>query len=128
MEGIRLILLCAVLILPYTLVRKHSAEQAIVLSLAVVSFAVYRCAVLAVPLLESLEELFFRAGIESAYIFILLRTVAAALVTQLCAGLCRDGGSQAIAAAVELIGAISSLLIAMPLIEAVVSLLADCFS
>ena len=60
---------------------------------------------------------------EAAYLTVLLRTLAAALVTRLCADLCRDGGSQALASAVELAGAAASLVIALPLLEAVVELL-----
>jgi stage III sporulation protein AD len=78
--------------------------------------------------LEELEELFSQAGIEGEYVAILFRSVAAALVTRLCAQLCRDGGSQALAATVELAGAVTALLIALPLLRAVLSLLTGYFT
>ena len=58
---------------------------------------------------------------------ILLRTLAAALVTRLCADLCKDGGSQALASAVEIAGAAAALAIAMPLLKAVIELLLRYF-
>ena len=50
------------------------------------------------------------------------KTVAAALVTRLGADVCRDGGSQALAGAVEMAGAAASLAVAMPLLQAVTEL------
>ena len=95
----------------------------LLLGLAILAVVAARCLALAAPLLEKLRELFLQAGIDEAYISALLRTVAAALVTRLCADLCRDGGSQALASAVEVAGAVAAMLIALPLLEAVVSLL-----
>ena len=71
--------------------------------------------------------LFQRAGIEPLYVSVLLRTTAAAVVTRLCAGLCKDGGSQALAFAVEAVGSIAALAIALPLLQAVVGLLMEFF-
>ena len=65
---------------------------------------------------------------ETAYAAVLLRILAAALVTRFCADLCRDGGSQALAAAVETAGAVAALVIALPLLEAVVGLLLGYFT
>ena len=79
-------------------------------------------------ILERLDALFRQAGVESGHVAILLRTVAAALVTRLCGDLCRDGGSQALATVVELAGAAAALLIALPLLEAVAGLLLGYFT
>lgn len=123
MESLRLIGLCVVVLLPLTLLKKHSAEQAMLLTLAVTVFVVLRCISIAAPLLDTLKTLFERAGIEGAYIAILLRTVAASLVTRICADLCRDGGSQALATLVEIAGTVAVLLISLPIFEAVAKLL-----
>ena len=58
---------------------------------------------------------------------VLLKTVAAALVTKLCADLCRDGGSQALATTVEAAGAVAALVLAMPLLRAMAELLLGFF-
>ena len=49
-------------------------------------------------------------------------------MTRLCADLCKDGGSQALASAVELAGAAAALLIALPLLGAVTELLLGYFT
>ncbi len=123
----KLAALCVVCLLPVVLLRRQSPEQALLLTLAILAVVMARCLSLAVPLLEELRALFGRAGIEAAYVSILLRTTAAALVTRFCADLCKDGGSQALATAVETAGAIAALAIALPLLQAVVDLLLGYF-
>jgi stage III sporulation protein AD len=127
MDVLKLAALCVVCLLPVILLRRQSPEQALLLTLAILAVVMARCLSLAVPLLEELRALFGRAGIEAAYVSILLRTTAAALVTRFCADLCKDGGSQALATAVETAGAIAALAIALPLLQAVVDLLLGYF-
>ena len=127
MDVLKLAALCVVCLLPVILLRRQSPEQALLLTLAILAGVMARCLSLAAPLLEELRALFGRAGIEAAYVSILLRTTAAALVTRFCADLCKDGGSQALATAVETAGAIAALAIALPLLQAVVDLLLGYF-
>ena len=119
---------CVACLLPVVLLRKKTPEQALLLTIAVLAAALAFLLGQAVPLVERLRTLFAQAGIESAYVSVLLRTVAAALVTRLCADLCRDGGSQAMASAVETAVAVAVLLIALPLLEAVAALLLGYFT
>ena len=128
MELFKLAVLCVACLLPVILLRKKTPEQALLLTLAILAVVLARCLRQAAPLLEELRSLFARAGVETAYVSILLRTVAAALVTRFCADLCKDGGSQALATAVETAGAVAALVIALPLLEAVVGLLLGYFT
>ena len=123
MELLKLATLCAVCVLPVTVLRRKTPEQALLLTVAILAVALARCLREGAPLLEEIRALFDRAGIETAYVSILLRTLAAALVTRFCADLCKDGGSQALASAVETAGAVAALAIALPLLKAVVDLL-----
>lgn len=127
MEILKLAVLCVACLLPVVLLRKQSPEQALLLTAAILAVVMARCLTLAVPLLEELQALFQQAGVELAYIAILLRVTAAAAVTRFCADLCKDGGSQALASAVEAMGAIAALAIALPLLRAVTELLAGFF-
>ena len=124
---LKLAALCAICVLPVALLRRKTPEQALLLTIAVLAVVLAECLAEAAPLLEELRGLFERAGVETAHISVLLRTTAAALVTRFCADLCRDGGSQALASAVETAGAAASLLIALPLLKAVVTLLTGFF-
>ena len=123
MEYLKIIGFCAVVLIPLTLLKREIPEQGILLSLAVVLVVVLRCLELAAPLLHRWEELFLRAGLEEGHIDILLRTVVLSVVSHLCSGLCRDAGAQTLAAVVEFSSGIAVLVIAMPLLEAVLDLL-----
>ena len=127
MELLKLAALCAVCILPVVLLRKQTPEQALLLTIAILAVALAQCLRAAAPVMEELRALFQRAGVETAHAAILLRTVAAALVTRLCADLCRDGGSQALATTVEAAGAVAALVLAMPLLRAMAELLLGFF-
>ena len=128
MELLRLMGLCALCLLPVMVLRGKNPEQALLLVLAIAAVVLGRVLALAAPLLERLDALFRQAGVESGHVAILLRTVAAALVTRLCGDLCRDGGSQTLGTVVELAGAAAALLIALPLLEAVAQLLLGYFT
>ena len=128
MELMRLSAKCAVSMLPVALLRRTAPEQALLLTTAILAAALARCLCLAAPVLEEVRALFGRAGIETAYISVLLRTTAAALVTRLCADLCRDGGSQSLATAAVTAGSLAVLLIALPLLRAVSDLLLGYFT
>ena len=127
MELLKLAALCAICVLPVTLLRRKTPEQALLLTIAILAVVLARCLRESAPLVAEIRTLFDRAGIETAYVSILLRTLAAALVTRSCADLCRDGGSQALASAVEMAGAVAALAIALPLLKAVVDLLLGYF-
>lgn len=120
--------LCALCSLPILVLRKNAPEQALLLVLAIAAVVTARVLALAAPLLEQLRTLFDQAGVDSSHVSILLRTVAAALVSRLCGDLCRDSGSQALGAVVELAGAAAALLISLPLLEAVAGLLMGYFT
>ena len=128
MELLQLMGLCALCLLPILVLRKNAPEQALLLVLAIGAVVLARVLALAAPLLEQLRTLFDQAGVDSSHVSILLRTVAAALVSRLCGDLCRDSGSQALGTVVELAGAAAALLIALPLLEAVAGLLLGYFT
>ena len=128
MELLRLMGLCALCLLPVMVLRGKNPEQALLLVLAIAAVVLGRVLALTAPLLERLDALFQQAGVESGHVAILLRTVAAALVTRLCGDLRRDGGSQTLGTVVELAGAAAALLIALPLLEAVAQLLLGYFT
>ena len=128
MELMKLAGFCAACVLLAALLRKKTPEQALLLTIGAVVLVLARCLGAAAPLVERLQGLFAQAGVEGEHVAILLRTVGAALVTRLCADLCRDGGSQSLATAVEAAGAVAALLISLPLLQAVVELLLGYFT
>ena len=124
----RVIGLCVACLPVVLLVRKAAAEQALLLTFAILLAAVAGVIALAAPAVEEFRALFLRGGIEEMYVDVLLKTVAAVLVTRLGSDLCRDGGSAALAGAVEMAGSASSLIIALPLLREVTDLMLGYFT
>lgn len=128
MELLKTIGFCVICLPAVLLLRKITPEHAFLLIVALLTVTLVQCLSVAYPLLEKIGALFEQAGMERNYGIILLKTVAATLVTHFSADLCRDGGSQSLASAVETSGAVAAALITLPLLEAVIHLLQGFFA
>lgn len=71
----------------------------------------------------SFSALFKGAGIDGAYIKILLRSLGLAILTKLIADVCRDSGESALASKVELGGKVLILVGALPVFQAILELI-----
>ena len=122
-----LIGLCAACLAPILLLRKNAPEQALLLTAAVLAAVLLRGMRLLAPAWESLQNLLGQTGIAREEYGILLRVAGITLLSRLCGALCKDSGSLALSAAVELAGSAGALIAAMPLLERVLRLLMRCF-
>lgn len=68
-----------------------------------------------------LNSLYSRAGVDSVYMGPVLKAIAIAYVTSFGAEICRDADENAMAVAVELAGKIVILVIALPVLEAILA-------
>ena len=105
--------------------RKSVPEVAIVLILAAVASVLL---ILGKPLRELLQffrELGERSGVSQNLLLPLYKTMGIALVVKIGGGLCKDAGESALASVIELSGALCALLVAIPLMRAVLELLME---
>lgn len=105
------------------LIRQARPELAVPLSVlagALVLLFVFRQIGLVVELLAGLLE---QAGVNFAYAGSLLKIIGIAYLTEFGAQICRDAGESALGAKVELAGKVFILLLAVPIIIAVVETL-----
>lgn len=124
-QVVRIAALCVVGALLAVTVKRGSPEQALLLVLG--------CAVLVLlSLAEPLQELmeFFaalgeRSGVAAELFVPLYKTIGIALTVKLGGEVCRDAGEAALAAAVEMAGAVCALLVSLPLLRAVLSMLLE---
>jgi stage III sporulation protein AD len=105
------------------MIKKHNGALALTLSLAC-------CCLLGVsllsflrPLLAFAEQLRETAGISSALLTPLLKTVAIGLVTELAATICGDAGESALSQLLQLCGAAAAMYCALPLLQAALELI-----
>ncbi|MBS6366758.1 MAG: stage III sporulation AC/AD family protein [Clostridiales bacterium] len=75
------------------------------------------------PLLRFLEELRQTSGLSTTILSPLLKSVAIGLITEVASGICSDAGQSSLAKFVQLCGAAAALYVALPLMEAILSML-----
>ncbi|MEG1593526.1 MAG: SpoIIIAC/SpoIIIAD family protein [Oscillibacter sp.] len=117
--------ICVVGALLAVVVKKGSPELALLLTLGAAVAVLLFLADAMEELVAFLQELGERSGISSDLFVPLYKTVGIALVVKVGGDLCRDAGESALASVVETAGAVCALLVAVPLMRAVLSLLME---
>lgn len=105
--------------------RQGVPEFALLLAIGCIGAAVLFLAEPMEELLAFLEALGERSGVPSQLFAPLYKTMGIAFVVKLGGDLCRDAGETAIAVVVELAGTICALLVALPLLQTVLSLILE---
>ena len=124
-QVIQITALCMVGALLTLVVRRGSPEQALLLVLGCVVLVLLSLIGTIEELLAFLTELGERSGVARELFVPLYKTVGIALIVKLGGEVCRDAGEAALGAAIETAGAICALLIALPLLRAVLSMLLE---
>ena len=124
-QVIQITALCIVGALLTLVVRRGSPEQALLLVLGCVVLVLLSLIGTIEELLAFLTELGERSGVAQELFIPLYKTVGIALIVKLGGEVCRDAGEAALAAVIETAGAICALLIALPLLRAVLSMLLE---
>ena len=117
--------LCVVGALLALVLKRGSPETAMLLTLCAAVVVLLFLADAMRELVVFLEELGAKSGISADLFVPLYKTVGIALVVKVGGDLCRDAGESALASVVETAGAVCALLVALPLLRAVLSLLLE---
>ena len=124
-QVVQMTALCMVGALLTLVVRRGSPEQALLLVLGCVVLVLLSLIGTVEELLTFLSELGERSGVAGELFVPLYKTVGIALIVKLGGEICKDAGESALAAVIETAGAICALLIALPLLRAVLSMLLE---
>ena len=122
---IQIVMLCVTAAMIAVVVRRGAPEFALLLAIACVCAVVLFLAEPIRSLLCFLEELSDGSGISRQLFLPLYKTMGIAFVVRLGGDLCRDVGETALASAVDLAGSICALLVALPLLQAVLALIME---
>jgi len=117
--------ICVVGALLALVVKRGSSETALLLTLAAAVTVLLFLAGAMEDLVAFLEELGEQSGVSVDLFIPLYKTVGIALVVKVGSSLCRDAGESALGSVVETAGAVCALLVALPLMRAVLSLLRE---
>lgn len=114
-----LVLLALVLI---TVLKKDAPAIAILLSLVAGVLILLRAFEMADGVLANLTGLLEQGGIAKEMYLPVLKCVGVAVVVRVMGALCRDNGQGALAAKIEIAGAVLALALCLPLVEQVLAL------
>lgn len=117
--------LCVVGALLALVLKRGTPETALLLTLGTAVVVLLFLAGAVEELMAFLEELAERSGVSRELFVPLYKTVGIALVVKVGGSLCRDAGESALGSVVETAGAVCALLVALPLLRAVLSLLLE---
>lgn len=106
------------------IVRKSNSDGAVPLKMTVGVILAVGCVVIASPVIEFINEMSTVIGGVGGEIYVgtLLKALGIAIITHICATVCRDSGEGSVAGYVELGGKIEIVLISLPLIREILSL------
>ncbi len=100
-------------------IRSHRPELAILLAVAVGLGIFFLVAQRLVAVLDFLRDLASRAKVGDLYLVTILKIVGISYVAEIGSQVCRDAGETAVASKVELAGKVLILVLAMPIIMAI---------
>lgn len=120
----RLCVLCLIALCALSVLRVYRPDWAPFLRLAATVALTGSVLSLAASVLSGLTDLWSTALPAENYT-VLLRVLGAALITELCAGICRDSGETSLAGWVEMAGRMEILVLALPLIQSIMSSMAE---
>lgn len=119
----RVAAVCLTTTLLVLVVRRGGRETAMLLSLVAVVVILLGLTAELKELINFLRSLGQRSGLPDALFLPLYKTVGIAMVVKVGGALCKDAGESALAAVLELTGSVCALLVALPLLQAVLELL-----
>lgn len=122
---IQITAVCVLTSLLALVLKKRDAEMALLLTLAAAAAVFLFLSGLVRELTDFLQELTRQTGLHQELFAPLFKTVGIAMVVKIGGSLCRDAGESALASVIETAGSVCALLVAIPLLRAVLSLLLE---
>lgn len=124
MNVVQLSLIAVAGVLFSVVLKKDRPEYGLLLSI-VICICIFFCVVGRLEiLLDAVNRLRELASMDSGYFRIILKMIGITYVAEFAVNLCRDAGYATIGAQIEMFSKISILLLALPVIEAFISLIA----
>jgi stage III sporulation protein AD len=121
----RIVVLCLTTALLALVVKRGNGELAMLLSLAAVTAVLLSLASALEEVVQFLRTLGQQSGLPDELFFPLYKMVGIALVVKVGGELCRDAGESSLAAVLEMGGSVCALLVALPLLQAVLEMLLE---
>ncbi len=124
MNIVQLSILAVVGVLLALVIKKERPEYGIMLSIVVCICIFFSILGRMTVLIDAVERMRALANMDAAYLQIVLKMIGITYVAEFSVNLCKDAGYTTIASQIEMFSKISILLLALPIIEALLNLIA----
>lgn len=124
MNIVQLSILAVVGVLLALVIKKERPEYGIMLSIVVCICIFFSILGRMTVLIDAVERMRALANMDVAYLQIVLKMIGITYVAEFSVNLCKDAGYTTIASQIEMFSKISILLLALPIIEALLNLIA----
>ena len=124
MNIVQLSILAVVGVLLALVIKKERPEYGIMLSIVVCICIFFSILGRMTVLIDAVERMRALANMDAAYLQIVLKMIGITYVAEFSVNLCKDAGYTTIASQLEMFSKISILLLALPIIEALLNLIA----
>lgn len=104
-------------------IKKSNPDMSLLLGLVLSLAAVFAAVDLIASVVEFIRSLAEAANVSPAVLSIVFKTVGVSIVTRIASDVCKDAGQSSVASGVELVGSLTALYIALPLLETVVGMI-----
>lgn len=128
MDILAIIVLCLVATVLCKVMDKYSKEYALFISLGVCIIIMLVVMTFVSPILETINTMFNSVGIGTDNIKILVKSIGICYITQLASDVCKDSNYQALSTQIELVGKISLILFALPLLKTMITVVNELAS
>lgn len=109
-------------------IKKDAPEQALMIGLCVCVGIIFLLGSSIAEILESMKNLAEIAKMDQSLLLPVAKTVAISILTKISGEMCRSAGEGGMASFVEFAGAILSLVVALPMIEGVMTMMTTMLS
>lgn len=123
MEIVQVVGLAIVSVVLLLVIRQQRPELAVLLGLAVGLAVFLMVAQRLAAILDFLRDLASRAQVDSLYLNTILKIVGIAYMAEIGTQVCHDAGENSVASKVELAGKILILVLAMPIVMAILEII-----
>ena len=107
------------------LLKKYTPEMSLSVAILTGALILYLTSSVGATVAETLRDLAEQSDIPSIYVYPVLKSVAIGMISHLAAQICRDAQQGSVASAVELCAAFCALFVSLPLLESLLSMVAQ---
>lgn len=126
MEIFKIVAISIITVLLITVLKTIKKEDFSLVLTIIASILLFAFAILKLEdVIELLNQMIAKSGINKEYLKLLIKVTGITYIIEIASNICKDAGSSALAAKVEMLGKLSIVVLTIPIITSVVSVITE---